>query len=246
MRIIPPSTEPPETAIKRRHTPPKAEGRYGYRTYRSCLRWEFGFSCAFCLLHESDFSSHGAERLGLMWIEHHITLSASKESANDYENCFYSCRLCNRDRSFAPIVDGQGRRLLNPCSDAWAEHFELVGDELRPLPGDADAGYTHAAYNLDDPRKVMMRRSRREVLTACLALFREGYPKIQALIESADPKGVSAARELRECVKLAAKQLERHIAIPKDAGDCRCERRSDPSLPKELETQTIVVRIPEL
>lgn len=45
MRILPPVLTPWPAVIERRHDPPLARGRHGYRAYRSCLRWEFGFTC---------------------------------------------------------------------------------------------------------------------------------------------------------------------------------------------------------
>jgi hypothetical protein len=56
-KILPPVTQPWPQVIVRQHKPPEAK----YKTYRACLRWEFGFSCAFCLLHETDLMPCGAE-----------------------------------------------------------------------------------------------------------------------------------------------------------------------------------------
>ncbi len=62
MRTLPRQTQPPATPIERRHAP--APGRYD--SFRPCLRWDFGFTCAFCLLHEADLAEHGTEGTGLM------------------------------------------------------------------------------------------------------------------------------------------------------------------------------------
>ncbi len=129
MKILPKSTEPPDRKVRRRHNPEARTGRRGYRSYRDCLRWEFGFSCGFCLLHEADLAAHGAEGLGIMGVEHFVPVAAATEAINDYANCFYACRLCNGARSNVP-VSLLGKRLLNPCDDVWAEHFEADGDRL--------------------------------------------------------------------------------------------------------------------
>ena len=75
MRILPLQSQPPSTTVDRRHTPRPTTGRFGYQGYRACLRWEFGFTCAFCLLHESDFVEHGAEGLGLLGVEHFLPVA---------------------------------------------------------------------------------------------------------------------------------------------------------------------------
>src|SRR5437879_2619929 len=98
--MLPPQTHPPNEPIRRRHSPP----RLAYEEYRSCLRWEFGFTCAFCLLHEADFVEEGARGTGLMWIEHHVAQSADPALVDTYENCFYACRYCNGARRIAPVV----------------------------------------------------------------------------------------------------------------------------------------------
>src|SRR5262245_33908467 len=115
--ILPPRTAPAAAALDRRHTPKPG----AYRRYRSCLRWEFGFSCAFCLTHESDLLAHGAEGWGLTGVEHLHAQSNNPtgEQVDDYRNCYYACRLCNGSKGDQPIVDALGRRLLDPCDDAW-------------------------------------------------------------------------------------------------------------------------------
>lgn len=62
MKILPPTTQPPLQAIERRHRPKKSRR---WSDYRACLRWDFAFTCGFCLLHEVDlFGSEGGEGLG--------------------------------------------------------------------------------------------------------------------------------------------------------------------------------------
>jgi hypothetical protein len=102
MKILPPATQPPRQPTIRRHEPKPAQGEEGYQAYRPCLRWEFGFTCAFI---------------------------------------------------------------------AWGDHFYRSGGRLLPFQGDVHASYTHQVYDLDDPRKVEMRRLRRELITNRLELF---------------------------------------------------------------------------
>ena len=89
--ILPAVTLPWREKFFRRHTPSPVQGGDGYREYRACLRWEFGFSCAFCLCHESDLMLAGTEGWGLMQIEHFSPKSSDPDGRNDYSNCFYLC-----------------------------------------------------------------------------------------------------------------------------------------------------------
>ncbi len=136
MKILPNTTELSTTPIARRHRPSAGK----FPTYRPCLRWEFGFSCAFCLLHEADFVMGGIEGTGLTSVEHQIPRSHAPHLEDDYSNCFYACRFCNGARGDTPNVDTTGRTLLEPCTTAWASRFERRGFSLQPL--DADAEYT--------------------------------------------------------------------------------------------------------
>jgi len=219
-------------------------GKKGFRAYRRCLRWEFGFSCAFCLLHEADFSEHGIGDWGLMWVEHFVPVSRSNARRNLYTNCFYACKFCNSARGNAPVADGQGPRLLNPCRDIWNRAFTLKDDEIRPLGNNPDAVYTCDTYDLNDPRKVTMRRSRREILTERLTVVKRG-PRLhdrmmRRAVKSGDPTFVDDAKALWQGYKLAFADLERFTPIPHDADPrCRCGQARHRTLPRALKEQLV-------
>lgn len=241
MKILPSSTRPPTHKIRRRHSPAPTRGRYGYQSYRACLRWEFGFSCALCLLHEADLARQGVEGLGVTGIEHYHSVSTTPELINSYNNCLYACRLCNDSRANAP-VSIRTRRLLNPCDDNWSAHFEVKGDLLQPQNGDLDAEYTHRVYDLDDPRKIRMRQMRRETVNECKALIKGAYRLAEALLDRSfsehDPLSLGAAEELLRCIDLAVKDLATYRAIPADAPQtCRCHNEENHTLPSWLEAQ---------
>lgn len=220
MKMLPRQTLPASEPLRRRHTPLRA----GYKTYRSCLRWEFGFSCAFCLLHESDLVEAGAEGTALMTIEHHVTRQADPTLVDSYENCFYACRYCNRARGIVRL-SRSGPRLLEPCTVAWAGHFEIVGDELRPRDGDPDAAHTHQVYGMDDPRKVAYREARRRRLDDALRAVHEIPEHVDRLlrIEEDRPHILQVAERLRRALDDARATLAHYRAIPSDHDDkCRC------------------------
>ncbi len=243
MKILPPETSPPDRPIQRHHEPTTSAGRRGYQSYRDCLRWEFGFSCIFCLLHEADLAVYGVEGLGVTGVEHFVPVSLDAGAVNDYENCFYTCRLCNGARNRAPVVRRQ-RRLLNPCKDTWAGHFESVNDQLVPKTGDRDAEYTAETYDFRDPRKSRLRRLRRELLSACLDLLQDGPARVEILIELSekhnDVEILHAARDLQRCIQFAASEVRQYAAIPVDAPQgCGCGAQDTLSLPEWLVEQTI-------
>jgi 5-methylcytosine-specific restriction endonuclease McrA len=248
LKILPPQTRPPAKPTTRRHRPPPA-GRW--TDYRPCLRWDFGFTCALCLLHESDLYGGPGEGLGGTTVEHRVARSKDASRQNDYENCLYACRFCNRSRAALPLWDG-GARLLDPTRDAWSQHFLAGDDRLSPVEGDAAAEYTHRAYELDDPRKVARRQARRELLSDRLFLASHLEAESAELLRLADlfrPKDLlrfgrtlELLRSLRADARRALGDLKRYAAIPVDAPlRCRCPEPGTESLPEELERQTFEV-----
>ena len=248
MRILPARTAPPDEPITRRHGPSAGP----YRSYRACLRWEFGFSCAFCLLHEADLSLHGVEGSALTGIEHRIPRSSAPTLTDQYVNCYYACRYCNTARAAAPIIDRRRRKLLDPCATPWAAHFVLEENRLRPLTNDDDAAYTAEVYDFDDLRKIEMRAGRATAIEDCLRVFR-GVPELaDRLLRTAEKIRTAerrplldAAEELHRIILAAVKRLERFRVIPVDANvDCRCQDGATRVLPSFLEKQTQEVAAP--
>ena len=224
MKILPSTTELSTTPIARRHSPPAGK----FPTYRACLRWEFGFSCAFCLLHEADFVAGGIDGTGLTSVEHQIPRSHAPQLEDEYDNCIYACRFCNGARGDTPNVDVAGRTLLDPCTSAWASHFKREGFSLAPLGDDAE--YTAQTYDLDDPRKVEFRRARTGAITSGLRMLREGPERVVKLLDAAVNAReqdrdvlVATAHDLRGFILTAAKTLARYRIVPLDAPvSCRC------------------------
>lgn len=247
LEVLPPATQPWRMPIERRHEPAPATGADGYRKFRSCLRWEFGFSCAFCLLHETDFSEHDVEGWGLTGIEHRVPVSRDRSRRNDYSNCYYACRFCNIARGNRPIVDAWEHRLLDPCQDAWRDYFKLEADELSAR-GEyyADALHTLFSYDLNDERKVEMRRSRRETITECLDIVNR-YDELQdrlldLLRQKLDSTLLALSKELWGRFRDAYEDLERFSSVPEHADPaCACGHDRHHSLPEVLQEQTIKV-----
>jgi hypothetical protein len=247
MKILPPATQPPRQPTTRRHEPKPARGEEGYQVYRPCLRWEFGFTCAFCLSHEADLAGgRSTEGLGVTGVEHGHLQGTDPVRRNHYSNCFYACRYCNGSRGSRPSTS-TGRSLLNPTQIAWGNHFYRSGDRLLPFQGDVHAAYTHQVYDLDDPRKVEMRRLRRELITDRLAIFHQFPEDLNWLLsetEASSPRrareAIDLARRLRKAVLFALEELARFSAVPADApSQCRCGRTDHHSLPRGIDFQMI-------
>ncbi len=247
MKILPPVLRPWPRKIRRRHHPATASGRYGYRRYRQCLRWEFGFTCAFCLCHEADLRLHGVEGTGLTQIEHFVPVSQARVKTNDYTNCFYICCFCNSARGVAPSRDQKADAvLLNPCESVWDRLFKTQDDRIEPLSADPDAAYTLDVYALNDPRKTWMRRQRRVIVRDRLSFLKRGQKARDRLLGQAsqipDPALVDAAMVIDEALKQALRDIELFGAVPRDAQvPCSCREDELCQVPSVLTEQTIEI-----
>lgn len=242
LEIVPPGVHVPRIPKRQRHTPRSTND---YRDYRACLRWDAGFTCCFCLVHESDLTRTGTvEGTGLTSIEHLQPQTHAPDLINVYSNCAYACQSCNNVRRCAPSLHPSGARLLHPWRDVWGEHFRLHEDHLEPLQeGDAgrDARYTMDVYRLNHPRKVAMRRTRRTQLQSYVRLFEHNPRELRALAtkqQSAEERLelLGWVRKLKEHRELARDELERRAATPADApARCRCDSLEHHRLPPEIE-----------
>lgn len=238
MRILP-AVQQPRPRINRTHRP---EGLGGYSRFRPCLRWDFGFLCAFCQLHEADFSPEGIEGQGTTTIEHYVLQSHEPSLRNEYANCYYACRLCNSARSTRPAEMG-GAKLQTPDTQAWSEHFKLEDDKLVPVEGNIDAAYTADVYDINDARKVLRREQRRLNITEALEVLttaRERWSQLAKRIESeSDPEKLlglaELARDFRRIYHFAQRQLRRYLPVPWDAPmRCACSNSEASGLSDDL------------
>ena len=162
MKLLPPVTPPFSERLERLHAPLPWAGEHGWKGFRECLRWEFGFTCAICQLHEADFVPP-TTRPGGLSIEHYLARSSDsgKGNENRYENCLWICARCNETRGDRPHTRAQdGARLLHPISDVWNAHFQRTGHDLLPQEGDSDAEYTASTYGINREVRRQLRRFR--------------------------------------------------------------------------------------
>jgi 5-methylcytosine-specific restriction endonuclease McrA len=136
------------------------ETKSGYEGYRPVLRNDFLYSCAYCSMAEY-------EALGHTWeIDHFKPISkhVDGENPNEYSNLNYSCHRCNGYKSDiwpTPADQLKGKRFLRPDKDAFTDHIEVKGDELRARtrPG----MYTVIKILLNREQAKNVRRIRREL-----------------------------------------------------------------------------------
>lgn len=253
MLLLPAQTEPANEPLARRHNPRRVQA--DYTVFRDCLRWEFGFTCAICLLHERDIMSYdGADGWGVMQIEHLVPRSQDDSVIGVYDNLIYICRLCNGARSDTPVIDDDGSRLLDPTKDIWASHFRLENDEVVPIEGDPHAAYTADVYAINEERKVRLRRVRRERTGSIGVLIRSVEEELAALMQAASRGSATRERGGTEALVRCRGRLDNLYRlrlsvvaewVPEDAPkDCRCGQAHARSLPPPYLRQAIEIQVP--
>ena len=174
-------TRPHAQRIVRQHVP-RVET---WENFTDCLRWEFGFTCAICLLHECDFvlPGTGASGTGQFSVEHKVlkSTSAGEPLANDYGNCLYLCRFCNGARGARYVDETANERLLDPVFDQWDQHFTLNGARLDPGPNDPNADYTERAYAMNDGNRIVRRDARARLIDGIRTRLSDRLADIQAI-----------------------------------------------------------------
>lgn len=229
-RVLPSIAVLLSAPVERRHRPQsEAQHERGYERFRSCLRWDFAFTCSFCLLHEAQVCPSGAVGSSQFSIEHLELQSERPELRNAYGNLVYACRRCNLARGSRRRVDARGRRLLDPCSQGWAAHFVHDGDELRPLT--ADAAYTSETYDMNCPVKVVLRRDRREAIDEAVHVLNTVPALLVELMAGVDFHSgheqrmrLAIAEQLHKALAAARRTLVQLAAIPHDAAaPCVCD-----------------------
>jgi hypothetical protein len=120
-------------------------------------------------------------------------------------------------------------------------------DRLLPMNGDSDAAYTHATYDLDDPRKMEIRRARRRRIESWLQILRDGSELLEPLLDRLREEPLERkdgllriAEQLRRGMDQAVLDILRYAAVPRDAdARCRCGRNDHHRLPAGLADQLL-------
>lgn len=165
-RVIPLPFAFPTGPHVRRHGP---AGWSDYARYRTWLRDEFCFRCAYCLIREQWVDM----RRGYQ-IDHFVPQKLRPDLKADYDNLLYLCPSCNNLKRAALLPD--------PCSvtlsDCLCFHPNGTVEALN-----ADGESIIEILELDDPRLVDYRRRKTGILASLAAsdwrLFVEemGFPQ---------------------------------------------------------------------
>jgi hypothetical protein len=140
----------------------------GYAEYRPYLRYDFFYSCAYCMMTE-------AEACAIRFtIDHYEPRKARPELEHEYENLMYACDPCNGrkgDRCPPPEARAVGYRFFRPDEDSFADHFYLTG--LRIESKTQVGEYSINALDLNRQTLRRLRGIRRR-LADCDSLVAEG------------------------------------------------------------------------
>lgn len=118
--------------IRRRETPPKMQGRIGYRNAATYLRRDFDYRCAYCGVHEQLKGGPQAFCID------HFKPRSKGGAVNDYNNLYWVCIPCNmikHDKWPTNEQRRRGYRFADPCREQdYGVHF-VESDEglLQPL-----------------------------------------------------------------------------------------------------------------
>lgn len=238
-QILKSRTLPFKDRISRAHTPASSHGRgLSYRAFKECLRWEFGFTCAICLLHEVHLvlPGTGAATSNQMTIEHIVLKSTplGKPLEDEYTNCLLVCTFCNKSRG-SRYLDAKpdGTRLLNPVTDVWADHFDLADDRIEPRSGDVHAEYTRTAYGINDSIRTLRRQALRGLIDERIVNIRRRQADIDSIDHQlSDSTGgstnsqwlLTARGRYCEDLRRELNALLKFSGVPVDRpASCRCE-----------------------
>ena len=118
--------------IRRRQSPPKMQGRVGYRNAEPYLRQDFNYRCAYCGVHEQLKGGPQAFCID------HFKPRSKGGAVNDYNNLYWVCIPCNmikHDKWPTSEQRRRGYRFADPCREQdYGVHF-VESDEggLQPL-----------------------------------------------------------------------------------------------------------------
>jgi len=204
-----------------------------------CLEWDFGFCCAFCLLHETDFLIVPDARMPPLEVEHFVPVSVDGDLVNEYSNCILACRLCNGSRRGRAVA-------LDPTRVAWGHRFQWRGLHLEPIdPDDHGAAEALAAYELNYPTKVTRREFRQRIVNQYLEARVLARALHAQLLDEQDPDRRAKLKSEINRQELTLRDRKVHalryrLVPPREMPSCAC-RLNEPVVPDWLASQALAV-----
>jgi hypothetical protein len=177
-----------------------------YEKYRPWLRVDFRYRCAYC--ERTEAYLRGEE----MFEIDHFKPRRFKELVANYENLYYSCQKCNRDKSNTWPSDEEfsgGFRFSDPCTeDMYLSHFrEAANGELEALTNCGQFTCDH--IRLYRPTLVKWRQEKR--------IASEEIAKLEtALAQLKDLADGETDFSRRDLVLQGVADLERRIQLDRE------------------------------
>jgi hypothetical protein len=185
-----------------------------YILYRSCLRKDFLFACAYCNSHETEVGR--GRSYGGFEIDHFKPKSKFKALRCSYRNLMWACPDCNRVKRETwptPAEEERGYRFVDPSRENMSDHLELLGVEL--IPKSSAGAYTRDEVGLNSPVHLYRRQNR--------IIARKRFAQIEALISNAKAAGAPVQPELeQEILELRKVLLPQVVWDAPDA--CLCDK----------------------
>jgi uncharacterized protein (TIGR02646 family) len=177
--------------FQRKEKPPRQKK---YQNYKTFLRKDFLYRCAYCLIHEAHYGG-----LRNFHVDHFRPKKRFPRLSLAYKNLYYACGLCNTFKGDAWPSESEseaGFRFVDPCAEnPYAIHFaeDEADGSLRAL---TDPGrYSWAHLRLDRGQLRSHRRRQAEK--------RQKWKEVHDLLNTPglDPDWVARAKAAMETIE---------------------------------------------
>lgn len=180
--------------------------RYGHESCKKYLRIDFNHKCAYCHTSEAEvISGHK-----YFEIDHFRpqALADATYDVHDYENLFYSCRLCNGPSGKS---DTWNEQLLNPCKDSiYGTHvsFPISDDYKLQVLTQRGEQYIET-FKLNQKSQRLVRRKRMEhqkMIAERTVAIKEAISKLDE-VHNPDIQIENSKKKLEEMLVAFEKEL---------------------------------------
>lgn len=176
-----------------------------YRKYKSYLRIEFDYCCAYCNVREPEIGGSQS-----FHIDHYRPKRKFPEESCNYSNLFYSCRDCNTCKgAFWPsFVDSLvGRFVLNPCYHDFDEHYDRT--HITWIAKSKVAEWNLKRLRLNSSKRQQIREERECIYKLVKELEKQEIEITQILLTpEADNMKTSALKERLLVIQESLKMLK--------------------------------------
>jgi hypothetical protein len=136
----------------------KPEPSSNYHDYREVLRADFWYSCAYCTIAESEAKGITFE------IDHYLPTSIRHDLAATYDNLYWSCDVCNRNKSDYPSrPEGPSKPeyyIIRADKEHPSSHLRLEENDLQPLTPTGEFNITWLHLNREPLQRLRELRRR--------------------------------------------------------------------------------------